>query len=1182
MLAVASGLPPGLRKIRVRRRPPNPYAYLHHRLVGFEGPARKLTPVPICPSCGEDNPERARFCLACGSLVEAVPTPAAEERKVVSVLFVDLVGFTASSDRADPEDVRARLRPYHSMLKQEIERYGGNVEKFIGDAVMAVFGAPVAHEDDAERAVRSALRITEMIPELNKEHPGFELSVRAAVNTGEAVVSLGARPEQGEGIATGDVVNTASRLQGVAPVGGVAVGEVTYRATRDLIEYEPLDPVTVKGKQEPIPVWRALAARSRFGVDVERPKTPFVGREDDLALLQQTYARMLRESSVQLLTITGEPGVGKTRLVAEFQGYVDDRPEIVSWRQGRCLPYGEGITFWALGEIVKSHAGILESDGPEDAASKLAGAVDVVEENDREWVRSRLAPLVGIGADREGAAGQQESFAAWRAFLESIAANRPLVLVIEDLHWADDAMLGFVEHLADWSSGVPMLLLCTARPELYERRAGWGGGKRNSATIGLSPLSSEDTVRLIAELLGSSVLPADVQAALLERAGGNPLYAEEFARMLVDRGILRRHGQAWSLGEAALIELPETVQALIAARLDTLPADRKALLQDAAVIGKVFWSGAVAAMGGRDEATVAEGLHELTRKELVRPARRSSVEGQHEFAFWHLLIRDVAYGQIPRATRAAKHRAAAEWIEDLAGERVADHADVLAYHYGEALELARAAGAEDIELLEERCRTFLLAAADRALQLDLAKANQQYRRALELTPVGHPDRARVLVALGRSLRSADRAHEAMAVLREAVDILKETGDRRALGDALVMFSFAIRLQGDTARSMELLQEAVGLLEQEPPGPELAGAYGRVSAHFMMSGRYQECLEWADRTIESGSRLGLDEVVLHAYQDRGIARCSLGDPAGMDDLRFALARGLELGHGWGTSLAYINLADFQWMTEGPAKGLATHREGIEFSKRRGASTLWATGETTWMLYDLGEWDELLRVTDEVAAWDRERGGSQIELLALPFKVRVLAHRGKVSEASSLVDDMLVRAREAGDPQVLLPALIGAELTAEAEGDGRRVRDLIEEHLRVSEGSVGRPDPDAMRILLRERGIEALEAAVQGLDSWMARIRHELATVVAMAAEARGDLDEAARRFDDATAAWSGFEVPLEHGHALFGAGRCLVHLGRTQEATERLRVARELFSGLGAQPLVNEADDWLQRATALSS
>jgi class 3 adenylate cyclase len=714
----------------------------------------------VCPSCGRENPEGFRYCGFCTAPLEPEPTQEREERKVVSVLFCDLVGFTDRSDRADPEDVRATLRPYHARVRREIERFGGTVEKFIGDAVMAVFGAPVAHEDDAERAVRSALRILGAIDELN-EQEGLGLAVRAAVDTGEAVVTVGARPEEGEGIVAGDVVNTASRLQQSAPVGGIVVGELTRRATRDQIEYEELAPVAVKGKAAPVANWRVVGARGRYGVAVEQPvATQFIGREDELALLRQTYARTLRDSSVQLVTVTGEPGVGKSRLVAELRSFVDEQPEIVSWRQGRCLPYGEGITFWALGEIIKSQAGILESDRPEQAAEKLDASVGAVVDDlaDREWLKSKLAPLVGLsGAEEMQTATQTELFTAWRRFLEAMAEARPLVLVFDDLHWADEPMLQFIEHLVDWSIDVPLLVVCTARPELYERAPGWGGGKRNSTTIGLSPLSGEETARLISALLAQAVLPADTQAALLERSGGNPLYAEEFARMLTDRGILDRRGRALHVGAEGEIPVPETVQALIAARLDTLSGERKSLLQDAAVLGKVFWAGALAAMGGVDELEVEQGLHELARKELVRPSRISSVASQAEFAFWHLIVRDVVYAQIPRAARAGKHRAAAEWIERISADRVPDHAELLVHHYGEAFELARTAGtADDAARLEEPLRRFLVMAGDRAMGLDVPKAEAYYRRALELLPSGHRDHPKTLMKLAWSERFSGR------------------------------------------------------------------------------------------------------------------------------------------------------------------------------------------------------------------------------------------------------------------------------------------------------------------------------------------------------------------------------------------------------------------------------------------
>ncbi|MGH3110141.1 MAG: ATP-binding protein, partial [Gaiellaceae bacterium] len=667
----------------------------------------------VCPACGEENLERARFCFSCGVALAETPS-AGEERKVVSILFVDLVGFTDRSDRADPEDVRALLRPYHERVKADIERFGGTVEKFIGDAVMAVFGAPVAHEDDAERAVRSALRILDTIEELRAE--GLEISVRSAVTTGEAVVALGARPERGEGMVTGDVVNTAARLQSAAPVGGVIVDEPTMHSTRSAITFEQLEPIEAKGKAAPIPVWQATHARARVGQPEAGTPTPFVGREHERTLLFETFLRAERESSVQLVTVVGEPGIGKSRLVTELRTALDDRPEIVTWRHGRCLPYGEGITFWALGEIVKSEAGILESDDAHEAKAKLDETLAglFADDAERTWFGSRLGPLVGAGSDGSSVS-REEAFTAWRRFLEAMAARRPCVLVVEDLHWADGALLEFLEHLLDWSMPVPLLLLCTARPELFERQPSWGGGKRNATTISLAPLSTEEAGRLLQLLLDRTLLPADTQAALLERAGGNPLYAEQFARMLAERGDVEE------------ITMPETIQALVAARLDTLRPDLKGFLHDAAVVGRVFWSGAVAALAERDRDEVRRGLNELVHREFVRPIRASSIEGEDEFSFWHALVRDVAYQQIPRAPRADKHVAAAAWIAVAAGERLDDHAEILVHHHEQALRLAQAAGQERPDVQDALVR-FLLLAGDRGLQLDLTAAEAHYRR----------------------------------------------------------------------------------------------------------------------------------------------------------------------------------------------------------------------------------------------------------------------------------------------------------------------------------------------------------------------------------------------------------------------------------------------------------------------
>ena len=623
-----------------------------------------------CSSCGQDNPDGFRLCGMCGAslVAEAV---AREERKVVTVVFCDLVGFTAKAEQLDPEDVRAILGPYHQRVRSELERHGGTVEKFIGDAVMALFGAPVAHEDDPERAVRAALAIREFAVEEG-------LALRVGVTSGEALVSLDASPSEGEGMASGDVVNTAARLQGAAPVNGILADETTYRATRQTIEYGEAPSVEAKGKAEPIPVWEALAAHSRFGVDVtHHARAQLVGRERELSVLRDAFERARHERIPQLVTLVGVPGMGKSRLVYELSQIVDADPELITWRQGRCLAYGDGVAFWALAEVVKAQAGISERDTEAEAAEKLHSAVeDALEDSgDARWVESHLRPLVGLEVETGlGGDRRSEAFAAWRRFLETLAEQRPLVLVLEDLHWADEGLLDFVDELVGWLSGVPLLVVCSARPELLERRPGWGGGKLNAATLGLSPLSQEQTALLISHVLERTLLPAEIQQVLLERSEGNPLYAEQFAQLYLERG------------SAEDLPLPETLQGIVAARLDGLSAGEKAVLQDASVVGKVFWTGALS----RDEGVAIPLLHFLERKGFLIRQRRSSVESEGEWAFAHMILRDVAYGQIPRAERAHKHRETAEWIGSLG--RPEDHAELLAFHWSSALELARAAG----------------------------------------------------------------------------------------------------------------------------------------------------------------------------------------------------------------------------------------------------------------------------------------------------------------------------------------------------------------------------------------------------------------------------------------------------------------------------------------------------------
>jgi len=1127
-----------------------------------------------CSSCGQDNPGGFRFCGACGAPL-GEGRPGGEERKVVTVLFCDLVGFTSRSDRADPEDVGAMLRPYHRRLRAEIERVGGTLDKLIGDAVMAVFGVPAVHEDDPERAVRCALRMLAAIGELNRAHPALELAVRIGVNTGEALVALGRGDSEG---VVGDVVNTASRLQGVAPVGGVVVGEATWRATRTLFEYERLDPVRVKGKADPVPIWRVLGARSRPGLDLaERPAAPLVGRDGELEALRLAYRQALAGRAVRLVTVLGEPGVGKTRLVRELAAFVDAQPELVAWRRGHCLAFGEAVGFWALGEIVKEQAGILESDDPRAGAAKLDAAVRAVAPDpaEREWLKARLAPLVGLATTAEAGGGRAESFMAWRRFLELVAARGPLVLVVEDLHWAEPGLLDFLEELVAQAGAVSLLLVVTARPELLERRPGWGAGP-DAATVALAPLDDQQTAQLLAGLLDRSVLPAEVQALLLERAGGNPLYAEEFVRLLVDRGLLTRHGR---LAGAAELPLPDTVQALIAARLDTLAPEHKRLLQDAAVVGREFWSGALAAMGATGQDEVRAGLRQLERTELIRPARVSAVEGEAQYSFWHALVRDVAYAQIPRTGRARRHRAAGEWIQALAGDRVADRAELIAYHFTQALAHARAAREPDLAELEASTRAALLLAGDAAVGLDVARAEAAYRQALELCPPGAPGRSRVVAKVGRAAFQAGKVAEAAALYQEAIAGFAAEGDPVGQGETLNRLSSVLWNQGEARRAREALVGAVALLEGARPGPELCSAYAQLAMDRVMSGHPREALGWADKALALADTLGgLPEERLRALDSRGVARGDLGDPGGMDDLRAALAIGLDTGSGFDTAVVYNNLIEPVWLTEGPAAALATCQEATEFTERRGLGegTAWIRSATLVPLLDLGRWDEAVNGADALIGWEREHGGQYMALMAVQVKARVLLWRGRPDAARGLAGAFLPRAREIDDLQLLVPALTVAAAAEQAAGDQAAAGALVEELQRVvgDRGGggwyLGQQLADLVRVCVAVGRRAAAEELAGRANDGVARNRHGLATARAVLAEAAGDLDEAAAGYERAAAGWAGYGHRLERALALLGAGRCLLALG-LPEGRARLEAAGELFAGLGAGTLRAEAE-----------
>jgi class 3 adenylate cyclase len=657
----------------------------------------------VCGACQQENPGGARFCLACGAVLGA--PVAGTERRVVTVIFVDLVGFTARAEQLDPEDVRAVLAPYHERVRREIESFGGVVEKFIGDAVMGIFGAPLAHGDDAERAVRAALVVRDGVGGL----AGGDLQIRIAVNTGEAVVSLDARPALGESMVAGDVVNTAARLQAAAPVNGIVVGEETYRATREVIEYEPTEAVVAKGKTEPVEAWVAVRALTVAG---ERPivEQTLVGRTRELSLLDAVWERVRSDRVPHLVSLLGPAGVGKSTLAAAFTRQAEEAGASVV--HGRSLPYRESGTYGALASQVMRLSGIFESDPEPVVVQKLAAAAaDLLAGSaaDSTAVAGDLGIVVGADAGA-GTADRETLFSSVLEFVEAAARRGPLILVFDDIHCAHASLLDLVLVLARRVHGLPLLLLTLARPELIDLRGDWGAAVPAYTALTLGPLGSQQARELALRRLGDERHADDV----IRIAEGNPLFIEQLAA---------------SVGEVAPGRLPTTVRGIVAARLDALPRPERTLLLDAAVVGKVFWVGALRALGTNGDAPGL--LEELERRDLVRREPSSIIEGEQQYVFTHALIRDIAYELLPRADRAQRHAVVAEFFGSRTGVS-SDAIGAMARHWLGAGDNDRA--------VEQLVRAAEL--AERGWAKDHAAL--LYREAYELVPEDDAERRNML------------------------------------------------------------------------------------------------------------------------------------------------------------------------------------------------------------------------------------------------------------------------------------------------------------------------------------------------------------------------------------------------------------------------------------------------------
>jgi class 3 adenylate cyclase len=720
--------------------------------------------VLTCANCGRESPEDFAFCPACSAPL--TPPVSQEVRKTVTVVFCDVTGSTAMGERLDPESVRRVMSRYFAEMRAALERHGGTVEKFIGDAVMAVFGVPAIHEDDALRAVRAAAEMRDAFRVLKKELErdyGVSLTGRIGVNTGEVVAG-----DHGDTLVTGDAVNVAARLEQAAEPGTVLIGEKTLRLVRDAVVVEPIPPLEVKGKTEPLAAFRLVQVTPGVAGFARRLDSPMVGREHELAKLRQTFESAIADRSCQLFTILGTAGVGKSRLVEEFLGSVGEATVL----RGRCLPYGEGITFFPVGEVLKEGAGLDDFDAPDEIERKICAVLGT-----DGPACSTLAQLFGA-ADRDSSV--EETFWAVRSFLEAVAETAPLAVVFDDIHWGEPTFLDLIEHITGWAREAPILVLCVARPELLDDRAGWGRGALNATTSSLEPLSDDECGDLIGNMLGRATLPDEARVRILAAAEGTPLFVEEMLSMLIDDGSLARDGDRWvATGPLVDLRVPPTIQALLAARLEQLTGDERAAILRAAVCGKQFHVGALAALLDGDGREVRPALMSLVRRDLIQPDR-SSLAGQDAFRFRHQLIRDAAYEAAPKALRAELHERFADWLEDVGEARVEEFEEILAYHLERAHRLLSELGplAEAGRDLGLRAAGHYGASARRASdRSDDRAAATLFRHAADLLPVGHPDRPRALYDAGRaSLRGLDPP-VAVAALDEAVTAAAANGQR---------------------------------------------------------------------------------------------------------------------------------------------------------------------------------------------------------------------------------------------------------------------------------------------------------------------------------------------------------------------------------------------------------------------
>jgi class 3 adenylate cyclase/tetratricopeptide (TPR) repeat protein len=1144
-----------------------------------------------CSGCGTANEPGRKFCGECGAALGAAPPATAAsgpseaqpvaERRLVSVLFADLVGFTPLSETRDPEDVRELLSRYFDSCRRLIELYGGVVEKFIGDAVMAVWGTPVAQEDDAERAVRTALDLVAAVTALGDEVGAPELRARAGVLTGEAAVNVGA---VGEGMVAGDIVNTAARIQAAAEPGRVLVGDATRRATERAVVFEEAGEHMLKGKAEPVTLYRAVRVTAARGgaLRSEGLEAPFVGRERELRLVKELFHASAEQSRAQLVQISGIAGIGKSRLAWEFFKYLDGLAEDILWHRGRCLSYGEGVAYWALAEMVRTRAQILEGEDQTAAREKLDACLleHVPDADERAWIGPRLGNLLGL-EDRADT-DRQDLFAAWRLFFERLADAQPVVIVFEDLQWADQALLAFVEYLLEWSSSLRLYVLALSRPELAERQPDFGRGVRNAATLALEPLPDRDMTQLLEGYVPG--LPHELQAQVLGRAQGIPLYAVETVRMLIDRGLLVQDGPVYRpTGAIESLEIPESLHALAAARLDGLPPEERRLVQDACVLGKTFTKRAVATLSGRTEEELEPLLSALVRKEVLSLQADPRQPERGQYGFLQELLRQVAYETLPRRERRQRHLAAVAALEQTFEGADEEVPEVIAAHLLAAAEAAP----EDPETpaIRERARSALIQAADRAAAL---AAPEEARRQLDQAAALADDDVRLQAELlERSGVLATRAGEPGAArerLQAALALHEQQGEVDATtrtGVALALVDAGDGRLDDARRRLEAI---LGTLEQRAPGPELARVLARVARMQLLGGETEAALPRIEEALRLAEALSLDDELLHALNSKALVLLFEGrwvEARLLLEGALAHARAAELHERWmGTA---NNLGVLLEYSDRYADTIALSAEIVTQARQRGDREMLAGGRIGDIpsLVELGRWTEALGRAAEA----EHLQASPTAVAEAVFGVPVLCERGDLDAAAALLKahDWL---RDAEQSEM-------SASFAAAESRLLRARNRPAEALAAAErGLTHRPELGIASRKVKLNLVEALEAALE-LDDFAKSdellaildglqpgqltpvLAGERARFHARIAARRGGTDSVDRDYRTAARTFGDHSLVFRHAVTLLEHGEWLVEQQRAPEARSLLDQAREAFEQLGAKP-------WLERLDAIAA